>query len=243
MKIAGASSIPLIKSDQLPQKVISTLLEMVRPLDHKNALVHSKSLGDITLSIKEPLEASTLYHATIVKEKATFTLNEAVKLPIELKKILSLKPLMTIEHLLSQLSLGKSPQKVLTETLSNMILLTQDKEELKELFSQLIQLLETQESVIPLRYDDENGYVNFKKVSYHKEHYKLPFEAYFQTLGIITGYVSFFKQKKEAHLKVLTQQSKEQLLRHADLLPMELFITIDKKINIKPTTTLLDIQA
>lgn len=243
MKIAGASSSPPIKNNLLPQKVITTLLEMIKPLDTKTVLVNSKLLGEITLAIKEPLEASNLYHATLIKDKAGFTLSEAFKLPLELKKLLTLKPVMNIEQLLTQLSQGKSPQKIALESLTTLLSQAQDKEEVKEILSQLLQLTQTNEAIIPFSYDADQGYVKFKKAFNEAETFKLPFEAYFQSLGVITGYVSFFKQKKEAHLKVLTQATKEKLLSHEKSLPMELFISIDKKISLQASTALLDVQA
>lgn len=243
MKITGASSSPLIKNDLLPQKVISTLLEIIKPLDTKTLLVNSKLLGEITLSIKEPLEASALYHATLIKNKTGFTLSEAFKLPMELKKLLALKPLMSLEQLINQLSEGKSPKKIALESLTSLLSQAHDKEEAKEILSQLLQLTQTQEAIIPLLYHSDQGYVQFKKTIQEEETFKLPFEAYFQNLGIISGFVSFFKQKREAHLKVLTEVSKEKLLSHAKSLPMELFVSTDKKISIEPSIALLDVQA
>jgi len=243
MRIAGATTASTDVKPLLPPKFFSTLLELIKPLGQNQALVSLQGLGEVTLSIKEPLEASTLYHATILKDKSGFTLAEAFKLPIELKKILALKPLMNIEQFLNQLSKGKSPQKIATETITALLLQSQDKEEIKESLSQLLQLLQSHEATIPLSYDNETAYLKFKKNSKKEDRYKVPFEAYFQTLGIISGYVSFFKQKKEAHLNVLTQQTKERLLLEAKSLPMELFIKVDTNITLKPQTSLLDIQA
>lgn len=243
MKIAGASTSPLLKSTLLPQKLFLSLLELVKPLDANTALVNSKLLGQITVSVKEPLETSTLYHASILKDKTGFSLLEAFKLPIEVKKILTLKPLMSIEQFISQLLEGNSPKKIALESLTSLLMLSQDKEEVKESLSQFLQLLQTQEPIIPLSYSNGSGYINFKKIIKKQDNYQVPFEAYFQTLGIITGFVSFFKQKKEAHLKVLSEQTKEHLQSHAKTLPMELFVIVDKKIIVKPQTSLLDIQA
>ena len=243
MKIAGTATPSSLATTSLNQKSFNTLLELIKPLSPQSALVHTKLLCEITLSIKEPLQASTLYHSTLLKDKSGFVLREAFTLPMELKKILTLKPLMPIQQLLTQLSQAKSPQEIALESISILLSQTDTKEEAKELLSQLLNLINTQEVVIPLAYESENAYVKFKKSHKENDLFKLPFEAYFQRLGIITGFVSFFKHKREAHLKVLTEKLKEELLSEAQSLPMKLFVTIDKGLSLSPSTALLDIQA
>ena len=81
-----------------------------------------------------------------------------------------------------------------------------------------------------------------QKTSKKNDLYKIPFEAYFINLGVITGHVSYFKNNKEAHLKVLSQSTKETLEQHQSTLAMKLSISIDKEITLSAENTLLDIQ-
>jgi hypothetical protein len=209
--------------------------------DHK-ALVLIKGIGEVPLSVKEPLDHKQLYHAVLSQTKEGFVLKELFKLPDSLKQLLALKPLMSIEQFIAQLVTGKSVQKVAFEALTQQILQLADPEQVETQLQQLFNLMQTKEPIIPLRFEEGQGYVKFKKKDKKDAQLKVPFEAYFQRLGMITGYLAVYENKKQAHLEVLTLQTQELLQSHAKKLPMELFVTVNKKIELTATTSLLDIQ-
>lgn len=242
MKVTGATTQPTLNTPQIPQKLFTTLLELVRPVGDHKALVLIKGMGEVPLLVNQALDERQLYHAVIQKSPEGLVLKELFKLPMQLKQILAMQPLMSLENLITQLSQGKSIQKTVFEALALQMLQSSEGELIESNLQQIIHLIQHHEIPIPLIYQEHQGYVTFKKREKKGKQYRLPFEAYFQKLGIITGSVLFFDYKKEAHLKVLSLQTKELLESHAKKLPMQLTVTIDTELKLNPTTALLDIQ-
>ena len=242
MKITGTPPKAALSTALISQKTVTTLLELIKPLSSSKALVLAKGLGDIILEIKEPLMKGQLYQATVLQKDKSFILKEAFTLPLDIKKILLQKPLMPIEQFLSRLQQGSSPKKLALEAMNLLLSATTDPQEVKEILSQILHLAHTQEPIIPLSYDEHQGYIKFKKISKKNALYQIPFEAYFVNLGVITGYVSYFKNSKKAHLKVLSQNTKNILEQYQKLLSMELTVSIDKELKLSAENSLLDIQ-
>jgi hypothetical protein len=243
MKIAGSSTIASSIQTNLSQKNVTTLLELIKPLSKNSALVKTALLGEITLNIKEPLIKGQLYEASLIKEAKAYTLLEALPLPQALQKALLAKPMMNIQQLLSELSSGKSPQKIALETISSQLSSPLHKEEVKELMSQLVHLAQTQEAIIPLDVHRDNAYVMFKPKQEKDEIKKLPFEAYFSKLGSIFGHVAIQKQDRALYLTVSSDPIKSKLEGFEKDLSMKLFISVEKGKSIACKHALLDIQA
>ncbi len=242
MRVTGTTTQPLPAAQTASPKLITSLLELIRPIGEHKALVFIKGMGEVPLFVNQPLDERQLYHAIVQHSKEGLVLKELFKLPVELKQILSLQPLMPLEQFITQLSQGKSLKKTLFEAIALQLLQASDPQQVEQQLQQILHLVSHQEIPIPLTFHDTQGYVKFKKREKKSTQHKLSFEAYFQKLGIITGSVTFFQHKKEAHLQVISAQTQALLESHAHSLPMTLNVTIDKKISLSPTTALLDIQ-
>ena len=242
MKI-GVSKLPVAASTTQSVKNFRTLIELIKPLGSTSALIKTSTLGEITISLKTLLKENTLYEALILKDGKDFHLKVATSLPQEVKKVLQAKALISIEKLISELSLGKSPKKIAVDALFQLLTQTKNSDEVKDLLSHLLVLLQKEVTLIPLTIQDKKGYVNFKKRDKDTEKTKLTFEAYFSHLGFLSGYILLHKKVKSLHLQISSEEIKELLHSHKKSLNMPLIITLKEEKNVTLQNSLLDIKA
>lgn len=243
MKIGTANLVPTPLSKQVLAKTITTLLELIKPLSPTQALVKSPTLGEIVLSIKEPLQTQKIYHAILEQKNETWTAKELLPLPQDFKKLVNTKAQLSIEMFIEKIAQGKSPEKIALESLNQQLIQAVSKEEIKDLLSQIIHILQSQEPLIPLSFKEDQGYVKFKKKEKKDQKVRLPFEAYFCKLGFLQGYVSSFKHQQELHISVQNSYVRDLLQSHAHALKPDLFVSVKENFDVSLQQSLLDIQA